>query len=116
MSENVTLGGIADQVAATLERELDLRPDLNILHRQDVRNYKVSGERARVTLGFKPAQDVRGIVENLVENRERFEDFGNPAYSNIATFRALAGESGWRGFGERSVSYRQGALPEEVLA
>ncbi len=117
MSENVTLGGLADQVAATLQREMDLRPELRILHRQDVRNYKVSGELARVTLGFTPSSDVRGIVEDLVENRERFADFGNPAYSNITTFRAIAaGEHGWHGFGESRPADQPGGTAEAVPA
>lgn len=92
VSENVTLGGLADQVAATLKRGLGLDPELEILHRPDVRNYKVSAERARVTLGFSPGYDVDRIVDDLIANRERFADFDNPAYSNIMTFRALTSE------------------------
>ena len=92
LSENTTLGALADQVAATLKRNLDLEPELQILHKADVRNYKVSGDRARVQLGFKPSLDIDKIVWDLIKNRERFADFDNPAYHNIATFRDLTTE------------------------
>ncbi len=88
-SMNVTLGGLADQVVATLRRTLSIDPELTILHHPDIRNYKVSGERARVTLGFAPEYDIDRIVAELVAYRAEFADFDNPAYSNIATFRAM---------------------------
>ena len=92
LSENTTLGALADQVAATLKRNLDLEPELEILHKADVRNYKVNGDRARVQLGFKPSMDIDKIVWDLIKNRERFSDFDNPAYHNITTFRDLTTE------------------------
>jgi nucleoside-diphosphate-sugar epimerase len=92
LSENTTLGALADQVAATLKRNLELEPELQILHKADVRNYKVSGERARVQLGFKPSLDIDKIVWDLIKNREAFSDFDNPAYHNITTFRDLTTE------------------------
>jgi nucleoside-diphosphate-sugar epimerase len=88
-SENTTLGALADQVAAALKRNMDLEPELEILSKADVRNYKVSIERARVQLGFKPSYDVDKIVWDLVKNRDAFADMDNPAYENITTFRAL---------------------------
>jgi nucleoside-diphosphate-sugar epimerase len=91
-SENTTLGALADQVAATLKRNMGLEPDLEILSIADVRNYKVLTERARIQLGFKPAYDIDRIVWDLIENRERFADLDNPAYMNITTFRALTTE------------------------
>ena len=91
-SENTTLGALADQVAATLRRELDLDPELRILDSHDVRNYKVAFDRARLVLGFHPSYDIDAIVTDLVQNRERFADLDNPAYYNIATFRSLTQE------------------------
>ena len=88
-SENTTLGALADQVAATLKRNMDLEPELEILGVMDVRNYKVSIDRARVQLGFKPSYDIDKIVWDLIENRAKFADLDNPAYNNITTFRAL---------------------------
>lgn len=91
-SENTTLGALADQVAATLKRNMGLEPELEILSIADVRNYKVSAERARVQLGFKPSFDIDKIVWDLIQNRERFADMDNPAYNNISTFRSLTAE------------------------
>jgi nucleoside-diphosphate-sugar epimerase len=88
-SENTTLGALADQILITLNQKLDLRPELQILEKADVRNYKISGDRARVQLGFKPTFGVQDIVEDLIANRGAFVDMDNPAYFNIATFRTL---------------------------
>jgi nucleoside-diphosphate-sugar epimerase len=88
-SENTTLGALADQVAESLKRNLGLEPELEILEKADVRNYKVSMDRARVQLGFKPSYDIDKIVWDLIQNRTAFADLDNPAYYNITTFRAL---------------------------
>ena len=74
LSENTTLGALADQVSATLQRNLDLEPELEILHKADVRNYKVSGDRARVQLGFKPSKVKRPPYSILAH--ERLESLG----------------------------------------
>jgi nucleoside-diphosphate-sugar epimerase len=91
-SENTTLGALADQVAESLTRNLGLEPELEILEKADVRNYKVSVDRARVHLGFKPSYDIDKIVGDLIQNRTAFADLDNPAYYNIATFRALTAD------------------------
>lgn len=108
-SENVTLGGIADEVAATLLHHLDVMPELEILHRHDVRNYKVAVDRARLNLGFAASGTVRSIVEDLIANRDRFSDFDNPAYSNIATFKSLQGQ-------DLGLQGMVGAVPPPALA
>jgi nucleoside-diphosphate-sugar epimerase len=91
-SENTTLGALADQINATLQRDLGLVPELEILEKHDVRNYKVSVDRARVQLGFKPTYDIDKIVSDLIQNRAAFADLDNPAYYNITTFRALTAQ------------------------
>jgi nucleoside-diphosphate-sugar epimerase len=91
-SENTTLGALADQILLTLRQKLDLQPELNILEKPDFRNYKVSIDRARVQLGFKPTSGIQDIVEDLIVNRDAFTDLDNPAYYNIATFRTLMNE------------------------
>ncbi|QEN12679.1 NAD-dependent epimerase/dehydratase family protein [Mycolicibacterium sp. ELW1] len=97
-SENTTLGALADQIEATLRRELDLEPELRILEKADFRNYKVSVDRARVQLGFKPAYGIDRIVEDLIRHRNEFADMDNPAYYNIATFRnIMSGETAAQG-------------------
>jgi nucleoside-diphosphate-sugar epimerase len=91
-SENTTLGALADQILLTLRQKLNMQPELNILEKADFRNYKVSIDRARVQLGFKPTSGIQDIVEDLIVNRDAFADLDNPAYYNIATFRTLMNE------------------------
>jgi nucleoside-diphosphate-sugar epimerase len=91
-SENTTLGALADQILLTLGQKLDLHPELKMLEKADFRNYKVSIDRARVQLGFKPSFGIQDIVEDLIANRSAFADLDNPAYYNITTFRSLMTE------------------------
>jgi len=88
-SGNYTVGEVADQVKTEIEECLDLRVKLNIKHMGDVRNYKVSFEKARNVLSFHPRHDVRSIVRNLIENMDKFSDWDNPLYYNIETFKTL---------------------------
>ncbi len=40
-------------------------------------------------LSFKPLHTVASITEDLVKNKQKFEDFDNPTYYNIRVFEAL---------------------------
>ncbi len=86
-SGNATLGEIADQVQATLQEELGDKVRMEINHIVDVRNYKVSIERARNVLSFHPTHNVSSIVRSLIANRPRFSDWDNPQYYNIQVFK-----------------------------
>ena len=88
-SGNYTVGEVADLVKERLERDMDCRVKLNILNRQDYRNYKVSIEKAERVLGFKPTHDIASIVDSLVANLDKFRDFDNPNYYNIEVFKKL---------------------------
>jgi len=88
-SGNYTVGEVADVVRRRIEERLDVRINLNIKHVQDFRNYKVSIDKAANVLSFHPMGDVKSIVDNLIENRSKFQDWDNPLYSNILTFKAL---------------------------
>ncbi len=63
--------------------------NLCIKHIQDFRNYKVSIEKAANVLSFHPAGSVKSIVGNLIDNMDKFQDWDNPSYSNIQTFREI---------------------------
>lgn len=89
-SGNYTVGEIGDLVKSGVKKYLDLDIRLNIKHIQDYRNYKVSIEKARKVLSFHPKNDVETIVEDLVENRDKFQDFGNPNYYNIQVFKKIS--------------------------
>ncbi len=88
-SGNYTVGEVADIVRNRLDEQLGLRIQLNIKHIQDFRNYKVSTEKAANVLSFHATGNVKSIVDNLVENSDKFRDWDNPLYSNILTFREL---------------------------
>jgi len=88
-SGNYTVGEVADLVKSTMQERLDIHVNLCIKHIQDFRNYKVSIEKAANVLSFHPAGSVRSIVENLIENRSKFQDWDNPCYSNIQTFKQI---------------------------
>ena len=86
-SGNHTVGEIGDLVKLAVEEELGKKVNLEILHIKDVRNYKVSIERAKNVLSFHPHQSVRSIVRNLVDNMDKCCDWDNPHYSNIHVFK-----------------------------
>lgn len=88
-SGNYTVGEVGDLVKSTVEERLGCRVGLTINQVQDFRNYKVSIEKAANVLSFHPAHDVKSIVNSLIDNVDRFNDWDNPLYSNIATFRDL---------------------------
>lgn len=93
-SGNYTVGEIADLVKEGVEEHLEIDAKLNIKGVRDFRNYKVSTEKARTILSFKPRYEVRDIVKDLVKNMDKFKDFDNPAYYNIKTFMSLDRKAG----------------------
>jgi nucleoside-diphosphate-sugar epimerase len=88
-SGNYTVGEVGDIVRSAVEEKLGTKVHLTIKHIQDFRNYKVSVEKARNMLSFKPRQDVESIIDDLTEHRSSFSDFENPAYYNIKIFQSL---------------------------
>jgi nucleoside-diphosphate-sugar epimerase len=88
-SGNYSVGEVADVVRSRIEERLDVRINLRIKHIQDFRNYKVSIDKAANVLSFHPTGSVKSIVDDLIENRSRFQDWDNPLYSNIHTFKRL---------------------------
>jgi nucleoside-diphosphate-sugar epimerase len=91
-SGNYTVGEVGDLVKAAIEERLGVSIHLVIKHIQDFRNYKVSTEKAKNTLSFHPADDLKAIVSNLIDNMDKFQDWDDPRFSNIGTFQAI--ESG----------------------
>ena len=88
-SGNHTVGEIADLVKLTVEEEFGKRIALDIKHIKDMRNYKVSIERAKMILSFHPHQSVKSIVRNLISNTDKCSDWDNPQYYNIQVFKKL---------------------------
>lgn len=88
-SGNYTLGELGDIVRTSIETHLKLDIGLTIKHMHDLRNYKVSFEKAKRMLSFKPRHDAESIVKELIENKEKFKDYNNPNYYNIQVFKTL---------------------------
>jgi nucleoside-diphosphate-sugar epimerase len=88
-SGNHTVGEVADLVKLTLEEELDKKIALDIKHIKDMRNYKVSIERANTVLSFHPHQSVKSIVRSLISNLNSYGDLDSSAYYNIRVFKDL---------------------------
>jgi nucleoside-diphosphate-sugar epimerase len=88
-SGNHTVGEVADLVKDELERELHTPVRLVIKHVQDLRNYKVSTERAQNILSFHPTHGIRQIVRDLAKSYGKFADWQNPLLYNIKVFQML---------------------------
>jgi nucleoside-diphosphate-sugar epimerase len=68
---------------------MDKDVTLKIEHRQDYRNYKVSIDKAKNILSFKPRADIDDIVQDLITNYESFKDLENKAFYNIEVFKSI---------------------------
>ena len=86
-SGNYTVGEVADFVKDAVEKDLGRKVKLNIKNIKDFRNYKVSNEKAVNILSFKPKHDVPAILNNLIQNLDKFSDLDNPEYYNIQVFK-----------------------------
>lgn len=99
--ENMTVGGVADEVAATVQAITGEPIGLNILQNKihaegrtlaALRNYKVDTSRAQQMLGWRPSYRVSDTVRRIHE-RQAIGDYGtdiySEAFSNIATWKRI---------------------------
>lgn len=87
--DNFTVGAIGDMVKDEFEILSGNKVDITVKDIQDFRNYKVTCEKARTYLGFRPKYGVPDMVKSLFEHRDEYDDFSNDAFYNIDTFRKL---------------------------
>ncbi|MCP5052976.1 MAG: SDR family oxidoreductase, partial [bacterium] len=92
-SGNYTVGEIGDLVKSGVKKYLDKDVKLNIKHIQDYRNYKVSIDKAKKVLSFHPQHNVETIIQDLVQNLDKFKDLANPNYYNIQVFKKISTKS-----------------------
>ena len=87
-SENVTIRTLAERIAAFYP---DVETEFTDMPFQDLRNYRVSSEKARTAFGFSPRltveDGIRQIAEIVMEGRVR--DTSAPRYSNLDFLRPL---------------------------
>jgi len=88
-SANYTVGEVGDLVRTSVQENMGLDIKLNIKHIQDYRNYKVSIEKARKILSYKPQFDIDAIIKDLIANYDNFKDLDNPNYYNIQVFKSI---------------------------
>jgi hypothetical protein len=87
-SDNVTIRELAERIIA-------IRPDIDAEFTdaplQDLRNYRVSSEKARATFGFEPQLTVEDGIRQIARIVEegRVRDTSVPRYSNHDFLRPL---------------------------
>jgi len=87
---NYTLGEVADIVKDTVEQRTGRSIKLIIKNVDDLRNYKISTEKAKTILGFHPRFSVESIVHDILDNWHLFEsDILADKYYNINVCKKL---------------------------
>ena len=87
--DNYTVGQVADLVKDEVERLTGKTVKVDIKDTQDFRNYKVTCDRARTYLGFKPKYDVPEMIASIYDHIDDYGDFSEPDFYNIQVFKKL---------------------------
>jgi len=90
--DNFTVGQVADLVKQEVEALAGTKVTVEVRDIQDFRNYKVSTERARTHLGFRPEYGVAETVRSLYQHRDQYGDFLEERFYNIQVFRRMEDE------------------------
>ncbi len=83
-TENFSIGQLGEIVAQGM-REFGVKVQLQIENRPDFRSYRVSTERARKVLGFRPTITMGETVHEIMTHlmAKEITDFSNPRYYNV---------------------------------
>jgi len=84
---NFTVGQVGDMVRDQVQDLTGTRVRIEMKNVQDLRNYKVTCDRAKLMLGFLPKYSIADIVTSLHEHRSEYGDFSNDAFYNIRVFQ-----------------------------
>jgi len=87
-SENVTIRALAERVSAYCP---DVEVEYTDLPFQDLRNYRVSSDKARAAFGFDPKLTVEDGIRQIADvvRAGRVRDTSSPRYSNLDFLRPL---------------------------
>lgn len=88
-SDNYTLGQIGDIVSVEMSRLANKDIKVHINDVKDFRNYKVSIQHARLTLGFTPIYTIKDIINELFQKASNIQDLEAEKYYNIKVFKSL---------------------------
>lgn len=88
-SDNYTLGQIGDVVSVEMSKLLDKEIKVHINDVKDFRNYKVSIQHAKLTLGFTPIYTVKDIIHDLFQKTANLKNLEDEKFYNIKVFKSL---------------------------
>jgi len=88
-SDNYTLGQIGDVVSVEMSKLLDKEIKVHINDVKDFRNYKVSIQHGKLTLGFTPIYTVRDIILDLFQKTANLTNLEDEKFYNIKVFKSL---------------------------
>ena len=88
-SDNYTLGQIGDVVSVEMSKLLDKEIKVHINDLKDFRNYKVSIQHAKLTLGFTPIYTVKDIIHDLFQKTANLKNLEDEKFYNIKVFKSL---------------------------
>ena len=88
-SDNYTLVQIGDIVSVEMAKLLNREVKMHINDVKDFRNYKVSIQHAKLTLGFTPAYNVKDIIHDLYQHAGSIPNMESEKYYNIKVFESL---------------------------
>jgi nucleoside-diphosphate-sugar epimerase len=87
---NHSIGEIGEVVQRKVKAAFGRPVDMEILAVPECRSYRVSTTSAAEVLGFHPTLALEDILDDLVANHHRFQDFDNPRYYNIRFLENLS--------------------------
>jgi len=88
-SDNYTLGQIGDVVSVEMSKLLNKEIKVHINDVKDFRNYKVSIQHAKLTLGFTPIYTVKDIIHDLFQKASNITNLEDEKFYNIKVFKSL---------------------------
>ena len=86
-SGNFTVGAVADLVKEEVEKLAGRKIALEIKNVEDFRNYKVSIEKAKTELGFRPQYSIKDIVADLYAHKDLYGNYDSDEFYNIRVFQ-----------------------------
>jgi len=88
-SDNYTVGQVGDNVRDDMSVLMGQKIQIELLNRQDFRNYKVSFDKAKTYLGYSPRENITDMIKAMHGNLEIYDDLSNEAYYNIQMFKKI---------------------------